>query len=159
MPKVAGFSDVPIDDVCSGVDPYGTVSCLMDRLTQIRIGIEACGFPLDDPARRLIEYQKKLLAYYARNAYPPRQPEELEQEFQMAVQAFRKVLEAPYFEERDDCEEYRSPDSNLQKFKAEFFEALLDPQAVAKFDRFLETPRLPLWTYCTSYSYDDVYNP
>jgi hypothetical protein len=151
---------VCFSEKCMSGDPLGGgAHCLMRRLNIIRIGAEACNFPLDEETALVIEYQKKLVEFYSRNAVPPLDPEQSEALFQVAVEGYRAVLEAPYFEERIDCEELRSPDSGHQSFKAEFFEAMQNPVSVEKFEAYLRTPRLPLAAYCTRSSHRDIYDP
>jgi hypothetical protein len=148
-----------VGDECLGIDPYDGGQCLMKRLTVIRIGVEACDFVLDDPSKKVIEYQKKLMVHFASSALPKRDPETLEAEFQTVVEAYRHVLKAPYFEERIDCRELSSPTSGLQTYRLEFFEAISDPAAAEMFERYLAKPRLPLWTYCTETSHEDFFDP
>lgn len=135
-----GQSITCTDMGCSGTGLNSGLGCDWALLTTVRGLAAACSVPTSNGLEALQGLHKRMSAHVARNAYPPRDPTEIEGRYLLLVEAFGTASDA---EQAEACKEL----SSEGMFRG-MIEGLSDPKTVAEIDGRLLSPGLPFVGHC-----------
>ncbi len=136
-----GQSIICSDMGCTGEGSNSGLGCDWEMLTIVRGMAVACSAPPSEGLTALEALHARLSAHVAANAFPPREPGEIEARYQRVIKEFKKGTDAV---QRKTCEEVLPASGMI----GSTLEILSDPEAAAEIEGRLLSPGLPFIDPC-----------